>query len=148
MRAKPTGKYRSKLEADVAKQIKDAGVTFKYEIEEWEYDLKVPRAFCRECDSTEVYTTRWYTPDFFLPNGVVIEAKGKLDRNVRKKMLAVKEAHPDKDLRFVFQRNNKIHKDSNTRYLDWAEQHGFPAVLLEIPDDWFTNTQEKDGENS
>lgn len=138
MRAKRTGKYRSKLEARVARQLKDAGVKFGYETEAFEYDLKLPRAFCADCDSKEVYTTRWYTPDFFLPNGVIIEAKGRLDIKTRKKMLAVKESHPDVDFRFIFQANNKIHKDSQTRYLDWAKQHGFPAALLEVPKSWYT----------
>jgi hypothetical protein len=52
-------------------------------------------------------------------------------------MLAVKESHPDKDIRFVFQANNKIHPKSVTRYSDWAEKHGFKYAIGEAPKDWF-----------
>jgi hypothetical protein len=65
---------------------------------------------------------------------VLFEAKGRFTRHDRTKMLAVKKAHPDLDIRLVFQRNNPIYKGSKTRYLDWAKAHGFPAsVFPELP---------------
>ena len=60
-------------------------------------------------------------PDFFLPNGVIIEAKGFFKPSDRRKMLAVKEAHPELDIRFVFMRDNTLSKSSKTTYSMWAE---------------------------
>jgi len=52
-------------------------------------------------------------------------------------MLAVKDAHPHLDIRFVFQRNNTISKNSKTTYGDWADKHGFKwCVFPNIPPDW------------
>lgn len=82
---------------------------------------------------------RTYCPDFLLPNGVFIEAKGKLDQETRSKMLAVKKAHPDLDIRFVFMKGeNKLSKGSKMTYMQWAEKNGFPAADGEIPLDWLT----------
>ena len=44
-----------------------------------------------------------YQPDFVLPNGIIVEAKGRLDVWDRRKMVAVKAARPELDIRFVFQ---------------------------------------------
>lgn len=62
------------------------------------------------------------------------EAKGRFMPADRAKLLAVKEAHPSADIRLVFQRNNKLSKDSNTTYMEWAKKHGFPAAVWpELP---------------
>lgn len=138
------GRFRSHLESTIAQQLDDEGIPYKYEDYSYEYDLPLPRAECADCGSKNVATTRWYTPDFFLPNGIVIETKGKLDRATRKKMIAVRKAHPDEDIRFLFQRNNKIDKRSTTRYMDWAAQHGFKAALRQIPDEWLAEARSDD----
>lgn len=78
-----------------------------------------------------------YSPDFVLPNGVLIEAKGKLTPQDRTKMIAVKKHHPDLDIRFVFMRGeNKLTAKSKTTYMMWAAKNGFPAADEEIPDEW------------
>lgn len=76
-----------------------------------------------------------YVPDFDdKPYGpsvrVHYEAKGRFLSKDRSKLLAVKKAHPSVDIRLVFQRNNKLSKTSNTTYMDWAAQHGFPAAVF------------------
>jgi hypothetical protein len=99
--------------------------------------LNVPYLF--ECSKYSYTTESKYTPDFFLPNGVIIEAKGFFKPTDRRKMLAVKDQHPELDIRFVFQRNNTISKNSTTTYGGWADKHGFPwCVFPNIPTDWFT----------
>jgi hypothetical protein len=112
--------YRSGFERTLAVQLKRSGVGFEYET------LALP------------YTIdHVYNPDFILSNGIIIEAKGLLDVPTRQKMLAVKKAHPELDIRFVFMSGqNKLNKRSRTTYLDWARKNGFPAADGKVPDEW------------
>jgi hypothetical protein len=78
-----------------------------------------------------------YIPDFVLASGVIIEAKGKLDASTRAKMIAVKKAHPNLDIRFVFMRgSNRLSKRSQTTYMQWGEKNGFKCADGSIPDEW------------
>ena len=55
----------------------------------------------------------------------------------RRKMLAVKAQHPELDIRFVFQRNNTLSKQSKTTYGAWADKHGFKwCIFPDIPTSW------------
>lgn len=79
-----------------------------------------------------------YLPDFVLPNGVYVEAKGYLDAAAARKMKAVKASNPDLDIRFVFQKaNGKRNKRSKVQNWQWAEKHGFPWAEGTIPLDWW-----------
>lgn len=79
-----------------------------------------------------------YIPDFRLPNGILVEAKGLFDSTDRTKMLRVKQSNPEADIRFVFMANNKINPKSKTRYSDWCEKHGFKYHIgREIPEEWW-----------
>jgi len=112
--------YRSGLEERLGKFLDKHNAPYLYEIEKFDYITKSK-----------------YTPDFFLPNGVIIEAKGFFKPSDRRKMLAVKEAHPHLDIRFVFQRDNTLSKSSKTHYSDWAIKHGFPwCIFPNIPLNW------------
>lgn len=73
---------RSKLEEKVAQLLNELGVSFEYE------STKVP--YILQCN---------YTPDFLLPNGVYLETKGHLTPEDRRKMVAVKKANPDLDIK-------------------------------------------------
>ncbi len=119
-----------------------AGMRFTYEEWEYEYDYPIPRGTCVDCGSKEIITGRTYTPDFFLPNNIIFEAKGKMTAPVRKKMLAVKASWPDLDLRLLFMRDNKIHKNSTTRYTEWATKHGFPNAVEPIPQEWIDEARQ------
>ena len=114
--------YRSAFEQEVAKQAKKDRIKVEYEPEEsritWTPKDKV------------------YTPDFVLPNGVIVECKGRLTVHDRTKHLMIKAQHPELDIRFVFQYNNPITKGSKTRYTDWAEKHGFLWAMKYIPKEW------------
>jgi len=114
---------RSKLEEKVAQLLKELGVSFEYE------STKVP--YILQCN---------YTPDFLLPNGVYLETKGHLTPEDRRKMLAVKKANPDLDVRFVFQAPyNKIEKRSKTTYAAWCEKNNFKwCAYHSIPIEWLT----------
>jgi len=85
------GRYRSGLEKEVAAYLRDKQHRVRYEVLkiEWE-DLRY----------------RTYTPDFVLDNGIIIETKGIFDSEDRRKHLAIKEQHPELDIRFVFSNSN------------------------------------------
>ena len=112
--------YRSGLEERVAKAFDKDNITYLY-----------------ECSKYSYVTESKYTPDFFLMNGVILEVKGFFKPSDRRKMLAVKQQHPELDIRFVFQRNNTLSKNSKTTYGDWADKHGFPyCIFPNIPPEW------------
>lgn len=68
-----------------------------------------------------------YLVDWVLPNGICLETKGYFTPADRRKLQAVKRAHPTLDLRLVFQNaRNKLHAKSPTTYGEWATKHGFP----------------------
>ena len=114
--------YRSGLEDRISEQLKSLSVLFKYE----EFKIKY-----------EVHETRTYTPDFELPNGIIIESKGRFVAADRKKHLLVKKQHPELDIRFVFSNSRaKITKGSKTSYGDWCEKHGFMYADKLIPEEW------------
>lgn len=104
--------YRSQLEEKTAKQLKKSGVTFEYE----PYTISY----------TQPAVDRKYSPDFVLGNGVVLEVKGLLTAEDRKKHLWIKEQKPDLDIRFIFGNSrNKIYRGSKTTYANWAQKNGF-----------------------
>ena len=118
---KKTSKFRSGLEEQVAKLLEGLGVTYEYE------STRVP------------YTIQHhYSPDFILPNHVLLETKGYWDAKDRRKILAVKKDNPYLDLRMVFQSPyNKINKKSKTTYAMWCEKHDIPWTSYHnIPLEW------------
>jgi hypothetical protein len=114
--------YRSGLEDRISKQLKALSVPVKYE----EFKIKY-----------QVNEVRTYTPDFELPNGIIIESKGRFVVADRKKHLLIKKQHPDLDIRFVFSNSRaKINKGSKTTYGMWCDKHGFLYADKLIPEEW------------
>lgn len=114
--------YRSGLENLVRDSLKGRKCNAKYECMkiEWE-DLKY----------------RKYTPDFLLPNGIIIETKGRFTPADRMKHIAIKKQHPNLDIRFVFSNSNaKLRKGAKTTYGDWCEKHGFLYADKDVPQEW------------
>ena len=78
-----------------------------------------------------------YTPDFVLPNGIIIETKGRFVTADRQKHLLIKAQRPDLDIRFVFSNpNQRISKQSQTTYAMWCEKNGFLYAKQIIPKEW------------
>ena len=122
--------YRSGLEETVADQLSRAGVDAKYEEEVIHYTKPARKAR--------------YTPDFVLPNGIIIETKGRFVTADRQKHLLVKEQHPDLDIRFVFSNSRtRISKQSKTSYAMWCEKYGFPFADKAIPTLWLKEKKRK-----
>jgi len=123
-RSSPTSRYRSGFEQTLANQLKRSGVAFEYETVKLEY--------------RKVAT---YTPDFILPNGIIIEAKGLWTVEDRTKHLLVREQHPHLDIRLVFMNAfNKIRKGSNTTYARWCEKKNILYANKTIPKSWLSQT--------
>ncbi len=112
--------YRSRFEELVALYLKGQGATFSYESMKLDYE--------RKCT---------YTPDFILPNGVIIEAKGRWLGSDRTKHLAVRKNNPHIDIRFCFQNAyNKLTKKSKTTYAEWCDKNDFLWCHQKIPKEW------------
>ncbi len=121
-RSQRTSNYRSGFEATLANQLKRGGVSFQYESIKLEYTK-----------------TATYTPDFILPNGIIIEAKGVWTVEDRTKHLLVKAQHPHLDIRLVFMNAfNKIRKGSNTTYAAWCEKKNIQYANKTIPKSWLS----------
>ncbi len=116
--------YRSGLEEKVAKQLEVCGIKVDYETTKIKYRVE------KDCT---------YTADFKLPNGIIIETKGRFVVADRMKHLLIKKQHPDLDIRFVFTNSKtKINKGSKTSYGDWCDKNGFLYADKEIPKEWLT----------
>ncbi len=121
-RARALG-FRSGLEVRVARELKDAGVDFTYEGMTIEYERPARK-------------TR-YTPDVILPNGIIVELKGRFVTADRQKHLVIKQQKPELDIRFVFSNpNTRISKRSNTTYAAWCDAKGFKYAKGSIPESW------------
>lgn len=122
-RARAMG-YRSGLEERTAKDLIKRGCTdFEYETVKVPYEVPARPAK--------------YTPDFILPNGIVVETKGRWVSEDRKKLKLIMEQHPDLDLRIVFSRSlTPINKTSKTTYGMIATKLGIPYADKLIPQEW------------
>lgn len=115
--------HRSGLETKVASQLSAHGV-------EGVYETVVIRFVRPEAKAR-------YTPDFPLPNGIVVETKGRFLSDDRQKHKHIKAQHPNLDIRFVFSNAKaRLNKKSNTTYADWCEQYGFQWADKWIPETW------------
>ena len=121
---KGTSRFRSKFEAAVAASLKERGAAFNYEAVVLPYVIQ-----------------SIYTPDFILPNGVIVETKGVFDSDDRRKMVAVRDAHPDLDIRLCFQRASVrlARTPRSLTYWQWAERNGFLWCEGTIPTSWLTD---------
>lgn len=122
--------FRSGLEDVNARFLVDLGVDVHYEAHTLEYTQPIKR--------------RRYTPDFILPNGIVIETKGQFQTADRQKHLMIQEDHPFLELRFVFSKPfQRISKQSKTTYADWCEHKGFKWADTCIPTEWVNEKPNK-----
>lgn len=116
--------FRSGLEVQIAKQLDDNGIAYEYEAHTIRYTIPEE--------------THRFSPDFVLPNYIVIEGKGEFTSADRKKIAFVREQHPNIDLRFVFSNSKaRIGKKSKTTYGMWCTKHGIPFSDKLVPAAWW-----------
>lgn len=121
--------YRSGLEAKIARELDAKGISYGYET------LKIP--------FTPPLKERTYTPDVILPNGIIVELKGRFLTEDRQKHKHIKDQHPLLDVRFVFSSaRTRLSKNSPTTYAMWAEKYGFPWADKAIPDEWLDEPED------
>lgn len=122
--------YRNKFEEQTAKVLNANSVPFSYE------DTKIK------------YTVSGtYLVDFKITTKsgktIFIETKGNgrsFDHACRRKMIAVKEQHPEIEVKILFYSDGAIgpkRKDGTRMHQsDWSKKHGFDYAIREIPDRW------------
>lgn len=114
--------YRSGLEERVSEELDKSGVKYEYETQKIKYRVEEDRT---------------YTPDFILPNGIIVETKGRFTTADRKKHLLIQKQHPKLDIRFVFQNSRaKLYKGSKTTYAQWCDKWSFLYADKSIPEEW------------
>jgi len=117
--------YRSGLEETISKQISGAGLKVEYETEKVYYTIP--------------QRSTHYTPDFKLPKKGgfwYLEAKGIWAVADRAKHRLIQQQHPDLDIRFLFQRDQRLYKGSPTKYSQYCDKWGFVYAFRTIPDEW------------
>ena len=115
--------FRSGLEEAISKDLTSKGVGYLYE--EFVIPYIKPEKKAK------------YTPDWILPNGIIVESKGRHLTEDRQKMILIKTQYPDLDIRFVYSNSKtKISKRSKTTYADWSVKNGFPFADKLIPESW------------
>ena len=123
---KETSKYRSKFEETIADTLSVRKVPFGYETETVSYIVE-----------------RTYKPDFILENGIYIEAKGYFRSADQRKHRAIKNQHPDLDIRFVFLRLSSRVQVSQMTCQEWCEKYDFLYAEKEIPKEWIRKKKPK-----
>ena len=129
--------FRSKFEFNVAKDLQSNSVKFEYEKYTFNYRKDVYHGECIDCGCTNVVSNRTYTPDFKLPSGIFVEAKGKFTPTNRTLMLDVIKSNPDLDVRMLFMRDNWLTSKKKKRYSDWCIKKGIKYAIGRIPSEWY-----------
>jgi hypothetical protein len=115
--------YRSGFEHKVSEQLTERKIKFGYEDTVIEYTIPERKSK--------------YTVDFTLPNGILVETKGRWVAADRKKHMLIKKQQPELDIRLVFQSaKSKISKGSKTTYADYCDKHGIQWAEKQIPESW------------
>lgn len=122
--------FRSGLEEAIGLQHQQLGIPVRFE----EVKLRF------------IQPSKWrtYTPDFILPNGIIIESKGRFLSGDRQKHLWIQKQHPNMDIRFIFSNSNqRISKQSKTTYRMWCQKNGFMFADKLIPEEWIKEPPRK-----
>ena len=117
--------YRSNSELNTAFVLTKHNIEFKYEPDKIPYEWREDKN---------------YIPDFLLPNGIILEVKGRFMLEDRKKHLFLRDQHPDVDIRFVFDSPyRKLYKGGKMTYADCRDKYNFKYCKggEGIPLEWF-----------
>jgi len=129
--------FRSGLEQRVSNELHSANVTHDYEPS----DRKLPyylksKAHCAVCGSNDTLERHEYIIDFYIhKTNIVLETKGKFDRPMALKMLAVRDYNPEYEIVMLFMSNGKIGRG---RYSDWCEKNGIKYFFESDTDKWIS----------
>lgn len=125
------GELKNNLEVSVDKILRDIFEDVKYETETLPYVIEGN-----------------YRPDFICTDEkgekLYVEAKGYFDPEARRKMKAVRKAHPDKKFLLVCQRDSTLRKGGKMRYSDWARRYGFHFTTVNKLHKWLNRFNKGD----
>ena len=100
--------YKSKLERDFAKALKENKIKAEYEADKFPY-----------------VRPSSYTPDWKLKEKLYLETKGEFTAAQRANLLAFREQYPDIQIIMVFAcATNKLHKKAKMTYAEWCDKNG------------------------
>ena len=111
--------FRNQFEEKLASFLEEKRVAYEYETRILSYTLEGR-----------------YKPDFILPNGIIIEAKGFFRLTAQRILRAIKKQHPELDIRLVFYDCNKKVQGSNLTCKAWATKYNFKFADKAIPIEW------------
>ncbi|WP_422023435.1 hypothetical protein [Pyruvatibacter mobilis] len=123
---------KSKFEADTARYLMTQGL----DAEDIYESLKI--TYVKPAQKGN------YKPDWPLPNGVIVETKGRFTAADRQKMVQVSKQHPHLDIRLVFYSDptrTKINKGSRTTVAAWCEKNGFRWAWGSVPEAWLNEPE-------
>ena len=118
--------FRNQFEERLGSFLDDKRVAYEYETLVLSYTLEGK-----------------YKPDFILPNGIIIEAKGFFRTNAQRTLRAVQKAHPKLDIRLVFYNQNQKVQGSKLKCYEWAVKYKYKFANGSIPEEWITNYSPK-----
>ena len=84
-----------------------------------------------------------YKPDFVLPSGIIIEAKGYFRYKEQRMHRSIKEQHPELDIRFVFSNVNSRVQSSRLTCANWCEKYNFLYSEKIVPHEWTNDVEKK-----
>ena len=93
--------------------------------------------------SVAYFVTHKYKPDFVLPNGVIVEAKGYFRYKEQRMHRSIKEQHPELDIRFVFSNVNSRIQGSRLTCANWCKKHNFLYSEEIVPHEWTKDVKKK-----
>ena len=114
-----SNKYRSDFEGLVADMLEKQYVEYMFEPYRISYQVE-----------------KKYKPDFILPNGIIIEAKGWFKTEDQRKHKLIKAQHPEIDIRFVFQRLKSKVQGGRFTCQEWCEKYDFQFAESIVPNSW------------
>lgn len=124
--------YRSNFELSVARQLERQNINPKECYEQKTIEYTIPESHHK------------YLVDFQLPNGIIVEVKGRWSPEDRKKIMHIKKSNPELDIRMLFQNPDvKIYKGSSTTYGQWCNKKNIKWASKVIPKSWY----EEEGPN-
>ncbi len=132
--------FKSKFEETVSSHLQEQEREIQYEVDTIPF--------------LQPEVKRKYKPDFKIADNVYVECKGIFSVEDRKKMLWVREQHPDKTFYILFYNAyQKLRKGSTTTYAEWCDKHGFIWADWfksgrSIPKEWFSNNNNNKGESN
>lgn len=126
---RPKRLHRSKFETNFNELCKEEGFDLGYETSVLPFTTEVQK--------------RRYIPDWTIKSGWYIETKGRLVAADRRKMLYVKQQHPEARILVVFQRyQNKLYPGSPTTYGEWATKNDIEWCAYQDKYIWLEFIQE------